>query len=79
MVNTISCPALCVFAPLREALPGLYQQSPIGHRDVFLFPGMPSSPVPFSPEGHVKVRKSPGSAGSLPASMQASRLRSQVF
>jgi hypothetical protein len=32
MVNTISCPALCVFAPLREALPcpalpGLYQQS----------------------------------------------------
>jgi hypothetical protein len=28
MVNTISCPALCVFAPLREALPGLYHQSP---------------------------------------------------
>jgi hypothetical protein len=27
MVNTISCPALCVFAPLREALPGLYHQS----------------------------------------------------
>jgi hypothetical protein len=28
LVNTICCPALCVFAPLREALPGLYQQSP---------------------------------------------------
>jgi hypothetical protein len=28
LVNTISCPALCVFAPLREALPGLYHQSP---------------------------------------------------
>jgi hypothetical protein len=28
MVNTISCPSLCVFAPLREALPGLYHQSP---------------------------------------------------
>jgi hypothetical protein len=30
MVNTISCPSLCVFAPLREALPGLYHQSPEG-------------------------------------------------
>jgi hypothetical protein len=28
MGNTISCPALCVFAPLREALPGLSHQSP---------------------------------------------------
>ena len=28
MVNPISCPGLCGFAPLREALPGLYQQSP---------------------------------------------------
>jgi hypothetical protein len=27
MVNTISCPALRAFAPLREALPGLYHQS----------------------------------------------------
>ena len=30
-------------------------------------------------EGHVKVRKFPGSTGNLPAPMQASRLRSQVF
>jgi hypothetical protein len=30
-------------------------------------------------ESHVKARKFPGSAGSLPAPMQASRLRSQVF
>jgi hypothetical protein len=28
LVNTIFCLYLCVFAPLREALPGLYQQSP---------------------------------------------------
>jgi hypothetical protein len=30
LVNTIFCPDLCVFAPLREALPGLYQQSQSG-------------------------------------------------
>jgi len=29
LVNPISCPDLCGFAPLREALPGLYQQSPL--------------------------------------------------
>jgi hypothetical protein len=30
-------------------------------------------------EGHVKIQQFPGSAGSLPAPMQAIRLRSQVF
>jgi hypothetical protein len=35
MVNTISCPALCVFAPLREALPGLYHQSLKESKDTY--------------------------------------------
>jgi hypothetical protein len=41
MVNPISCPALCVFAPLREALPGLYHQSPKGEREGTWFPHIP--------------------------------------
>jgi hypothetical protein len=42
MVNTISCPALCVFAPLREALPGLYHQSLKGEREGTWFPHTPT-------------------------------------
>jgi hypothetical protein len=44
MVNTISCPALCVFAPLREALPGLYHQSHKGGRGIAA--RLPEAPRP---------------------------------
>ncbi len=57
MVNPISCPNLCGFAPLREALPGLYHQSPGWERG--LGRGWKRGGISACPDhSHVKTNRS---------------------